>query len=399
MKTEETTTVELTGIEIDILNPRLPTNVAVEEMVDDILRVGGITDPLDVELMPEGLIVRRGNRRTLAGQFILLNHPEEAELCFPNGEVAARVHEGLTGRERAELICDHGVVRGLVNPHEIERSAALLFEAGATEADVAIKLSGLLEILYPLSAKNAKTEKSLVTRLKEARDAKLIESTAELEAELHEFYASNRRGKVQGLKAVWRCPQKVMEARFFHATSGLRNDEAAFAEDEYIPILTLKQCNKLWKAFEKDLEITDTSGKRVYSKDRPGPDFNGVWVSTCNEQEEAAGKPKTVRPKAMGAKAIKEEANHFVSNAFVQLSKHHAGETVEGLQALDRIIQTAELVSKHRPDDWEAVEEIAQEIRAEFAAKDKEAAEAAAEAQADEEDGSVVEASVVVTND
>lgn len=126
------------------LNPRresydLPT------MKEQILAIGRVTDSLVVEPHPDQkehkgkFRVLKGNRRTLAVQE-LLNDPQ-----LPTGvheaisKLECDVQEGLSDRERLELVYDHGQQNQLTRA-EIVVAIWKLANNGWTEADITVRM-------------------------------------------------------------------------------------------------------------------------------------------------------------------------------------------------------------------------------------------------------------------
>jgi ParB-like chromosome segregation protein Spo0J len=123
-------------------NPRLPTNLSLDSLRDNIEGVG-LLEPITLwEKSKNVLELIRGHRRTLAIGQIKNRNPKRFEELFGKG-IPALVVTGITPEEVITMKLDHSEQRGLSDPHELQRSANMLFAISKTEAEVAVQLAGL----------------------------------------------------------------------------------------------------------------------------------------------------------------------------------------------------------------------------------------------------------------
>ena len=364
-------------------NPRLPTNLNIPAMRDSIETLGKLLEPVTVWQPEAGIFeLIRGHRRSFAILEILAENPTRYAEIFPEGIPAFEV-EDVTVEEVVELKLDHTEQQGLSDPHEVQMSANMLFAIRKTEADVAFQLASLIEKINPMKSKAKADKAELEEKLADAKVQGKPKAIDNAEKAIKKHIADYRRGFVQHLHDVYRCPH-VVNAALYHKACG---EQPAGFEEEYLPRLTNAQVNSLWKAHKEDLEvIDDDTGVPKYNQNRVGPQFSEKWASLVKTEKEANnGDPTPPKPKAMSGKDMKAEVGErWNSVGFCKLTGWHSGDKeVEGLDALDAQYHLLDLVAKEQPDLLEMVITEGKKIEAEQIAADKEAT-AAAEASASE---------------
>lgn len=96
----------------DNVNVREYDNYDLESMVQALIQVGYVTDPIHVEDLQNGkYLVLKGNRRVRGCRLIKDDHniSEKIKAAFLN--IPAVVYTGLTPAERTDLIFDHGTTK------------------------------------------------------------------------------------------------------------------------------------------------------------------------------------------------------------------------------------------------------------------------------------------------
>ncbi|MCK4814308.1 hypothetical protein KA005_00945, partial [bacterium] len=193
----------------------------------------------------------------------------------------------------------------------------------------------------------------------------------EKERQIAELLLNYRKGWIQNMKAIYRCPDIVMATMFLKAT-GERNWKGILsvdiADETYLPSnLQVDQAkNKLWPAFKKDLAIS-VSGACPYNKRVPGPNFNEVWDAICVKSKEKENSPETVRAKAFSKEELKTDSEGYNSQGFTMLCSFHRRDPEvdpNRLKELDRIAYFAELVSERGGDEWTQLEALAKNLEA-----------------------------------
>ncbi len=362
---------KLTTVQYDQIttgeNVRLPNNMKLDTLTDSI-QSSGLHEPIMVwRKGADDYEVLRGHRRIMSIGNVLEKDAQAFNHHFPQGQIPAIVVTDITPSDAIRLKVDHGTQESLSDPMEVQLAANMLFSVGLTEADVAVELAGLLDRLHPMSAKNREKLAELRKSKAEA-EAKGLTTDAEAKGkEIRDFVAKNRRGLVQGLHYVYRCPYKVFAAKYFHAC-GVKLP--AVKTDDFVPRITTGQVVKLYKAFQKDLEVLE-NGQQKYTRAVPGPAFLEAYDKLVAEQKKAADKPKGTRPKARSAKDLTEEAKQYESVGFNQLTRVHAGQEVEGYDPakMDHILFVAELVRKYNAELWKQCEAFAAKKQEELVKK------------------------------
>lgn len=357
-------------------NVRLPNLYKVEAMADAI-ETDGLETPITV-WQPEKdgpFHLLRGHRRRKGLLAFKARNPEGFETMFPGGKVPLELRVGITLEEANKLKVDHGNQLALSHPHEIQMAASMLFETGATEEDVAVALRGLFEVTKPFRGKNKDKVEELTQKLSEASPLEAVKLQKQINVCIKNFH----RGRVQGLKKVWRLPEIVTQARFFQAC-GQRPE--GVSPTEYLPRLTDGNVSTLLKAFEKDLKIVDDLGLAKHSRRNPGPDFYKAWDAICEEDQKPTS--TTVRSKAMAGGKIRDSAATYNSVGFRAMCALHCGDNPDvgpAVKEADELLYTAELISKHEPELWESILVARNAVQQRMVAE----ARAQAEAQADAE--------------
>lgn len=331
-------------------NPRLPTNLMLESLAENIEAVG-LLEPLHVWYpSPEQDIAEliRGHRRGGALNLLAEFNPMRFAELFPEG-IPVIVWEGITAEEALMLKLDHGGQVTLSDPHELQMSATLMFDKNFTEAQVANHLKPLITRLSPMPAKAAKEVKELETALTEAQNGGDVTKVDAAETALTDRIAKLYRGRVQNLHNVARSPELVNAALYFKACG----EKLKSYEDTVLPRLTTDQVKALWNAHKLDLEIMGDNGAPKFNKRVVGPNFTSKWNGLVVKEAEAVAEgPKAPREKAMAAKDMKSELTEgkWLSVGFYKLTRHHTGDkTVEGLAELDKAYHAVDLVNQYDP--------------------------------------------------
>lgn len=165
----------------------------------------------------------------------------------PFDSIEAEVYEGLSERERLELLVDHGNVRSL-NKAELFYAGEMFFSVGYSEKDVVIMTYGLLQMHYPPSRN-------------------ITEMSKDGGTDALEYY----RGVVQTMKDAYRAPVAARDAWVVKLKTGrswpIKNE--------------LTQGYKLFR----DEMNADKTGK--ISRQNPGPKFTEFWNKVVAKHEAA----------------------------------------------------------------------------------------------------------------
>jgi hypothetical protein len=222
----------------------------------------GLTDPITV--MEDGEDARgkktfriiKGHRRSLALY----------QLGY-DGDVEAIIYPKLDRATFYHLAVDQGQQESL-SVVELYLALKKSFEAGLTEADLAVSMSGLLNRFYPPSEKfkedidniNAKVAAGEVNRL-------------EADKEIRRLTLNRHRGTIQARKRVMECPE-VVEVQFIRRLRGGQGDGwPTDAEVKKLHTIFTEE-----KAARPELMIT---------RQKPGPKFLAAWDELKNAKEEA----------------------------------------------------------------------------------------------------------------
>jgi hypothetical protein len=352
-------------------NPRLPENYDTENMYADI-RQNGLLTPIRV-FQPNGndqYQIICGNRRYAGIGLLQERDANRFTELFGDG-IPVEVRVGITPEQAMVEVLDEGNSQPLSNRQELQYCADVLFEQGATDAEVSNKLQGLMErIMNPLSGARKKKIADLHEQVKAYRHIGNIIKADEAEKDIAKEIAEARRGCTQHLRNVWRCPQIVYWAEFLKHT-GRRPDETP--EDVYLPDkLTVTQVTKLAKKLDQDIEESKDADQ-PYSKELPGPNFDQLWNELVENDKANKNKEPTKRKKSRSHDEISSQGLTATSNGMKQVCRFHAGE-VEAIdfKSADALLFVAELVSKHDKKLWSKVQKRADEIKAELNAKREE---------------------------
>jgi hypothetical protein len=354
---------------MEVSNARvLIGKLALAEMAEQILAYNGIKEPLIVRDLGRddgGMEILRGHRRKGGAGLVAANHPAKAkEMWGAEMELPCRIVE-CSDAEAADIKSDWGDYQPLSTDIELQAAANILFKAGFSKADVVVRLCTLMDRIHSMKASKAAELDLLRKQLKEAEEKGLMSEAETKAKEIRTFILDYRNGLGQNLQSVFRCPDMVYEAKLYHA-SGKTMKGASLNGEEFIPELTAKMVVTLEKAHEVDSRATK-NGVPVHSKELPGPEFLGAWRVIVAKQQKDAGEPDAVREKAMGAKDMKAEVANLTSNGLRALTLHHAGSKevrMDDINAADKLLAIAELVSEGDPDLWAEVELKAEALRA-----------------------------------
>ena len=233
--------------------------------------------------------------------------------------------------EIAMLHVDHGNVRGLTSPAELQLAASMLLDAGMSEAEVANHLTGILDRMKPVPAPKA-------LKLGKIREEEGFDA-------YFKAYAEYRRGVVQGLKDVWRSPKRVMDGIMVQAT-GCDSDGEELSKEQFEewPKITGAVVTKLLKAHCEDVKDPNEKWNQLVT----GPVFNQAWRDAVKDtQDKRKAGPAA---KAMSAQSIKDTITTLCSDGFRDAAKIHSGDG-EGisLAEADRDLYYLEMVREHEP--------------------------------------------------
>jgi len=360
-------------------NVRLPANLKIQELADDICENGLLT-PISVYQAIKGLEVIQGHRRFMALERISKSDPKAFKKLFPKGLPVTEI-TGVTYEEAQAMKVDHGNIIALVDPMELQLCANLLFAQGKGEKDVVTKLASLMDRIKPMKADKLKKYQTMI------QDAKLWEEKGKPEeakakyAEAVVFLFNYRRGMVQNLNNAYRCPVIVMAALWLKATGEVPPADSDFATSDPLPKgLTYQHVASLWNAFQKDLTHKNPDGSLKYNKRVPGPDFQAKWAEIVADLAPKAEGSDAPRPKALSANELEAEitTGKWVSKGFQILTRHHRRETVDLgiLGQLDKLAYYAELLAEKAPTEWADALKLATGIEKLAADAVKQAAEA-----------------------
>ena len=322
-------------------NPRIPNMLALDFLVESIESLG-LKEPITFWQTNGKNEVVRGHRRTMAIGLLKSRNAKRFEELFGKGISALHLKD-VTGDEVVELKLDHDGVQLLSDPHELQRSANMLFAINKTETEVACILAGLIDKISPMKQK-ARLELDVLKA--KVKAATTTEGTQLAEREVKDFIGNYRRGFVQNLHNTYRCPEKVMSALYKKATG-----QVPEGVTEYLPRLGAAEVTSLWKAHKADLEIKE-NGVPKYNKQRIGPHFTEKWEKLISDEkiELAEGKSEEPRAKAMSAKEMEQEVKDgkYKSELACKLTAHHSGDkSVENISTLDEASYKLDLIRKY----------------------------------------------------
>lgn len=354
-------------------NVRLPQNMNIPELGMDIGANGMNKRPTVFAVKGGNVEIISGHRRVLSARWLKENDPVAFKKWFGKGEIEVEVISDVSYEEAQLLKIDHGneqPLRGL----ELQLCANMLFDYGMGEKQVVIRLAQLLDTIMPMKANKKKKLEELRTQLEQlvAVNAKkdLIKAK---EKEIEDFVFEYRRGACQNLHDVYRCPSVVMAALYLKETGEYPEDV-----DESLALparITMNDVKKLYKAFKKDLEVTDDKGARKFNKELPGPDFEAAWKEVLADSEEKENAEPGSRSKAKSHKELVAEAkDKWDSTGFQLLTKYHANEAIEmkHLKAEDKLLFVAEIVSERAPEEWAEMVKLCKGLTKEVAAENRE---------------------------
>jgi hypothetical protein len=358
------------------VNVRIPANLNIPPLSEDI-EERNLKNPLMV-WQPNGndrYEIIQGHRRFMALETIQTRNAKRFEELFGQG-VPCLVVSDVTPEEVFDLKVDHGTEESLRDPFEIQLCANLLFKIGKTEKQVIIQLSSLVDRVIPMKAETKKG----IEKLREDKAKYEAEGdnrkAAAVQKEVDDAIFDYRRGYVQGLHTVARCPDCVMAAEYLKATG----EKPEGYENEDLPRLTKKSISSLWDAHKEDMSELE-NGKPRWSKSRPGPLFRAKWKQLV-ESSKKDPKKKKAKPKSLPASEILTEVTEGrVQSALgVALCNLHAGNKAyaERVPELDTASHYTDLVREHDKKLWEKVVKSAKDIEA-IQREEDEAAEGKAE--------------------
>lgn len=341
-------------------NPRIDSNLHLEPLMESI-ELEGLKEMITVWEKEKGIIeVIRGHRRTMAIGLLSKVNPARFEELFGKGVPCLKVSE-VTSDEVVSLKLDHTEQRGLTDPHELQRSANMLFAIGKTEQEVANNLAGLIDRMSPMNQK-ARLELEALKQSVQAAKATGNEAAVTLaEQAVKKFIGDYRRGFIQNLHNTYRCPDKVMHS-LFKAACG----HAPEGVTEYLPKLTSATVTGLWNAHKKDLEIRE-NGVPKFNKALVGPHFTEKWNALVKKEQEAVanGEVKETRPKAMSAKEMQESIKNgeYKSQLACKLTFNHAGDAKSAdLPALDEASYLLDLIAQNDKALYDSTMQAGKEI-------------------------------------
>jgi len=329
-------------------NPRIPTNLALDSLRDSIEGIG-LLEPLTVwqpSKDVESVQIIRGHRRFASIGLIKQHNPSRFEELFGKG-IPCLIVTGVTSEEVINLKLDHADQRGLSDPHELQRSANMLFAIGKTEAEVAMQLAGLIDKIAPMKQEARIELDALRGKYNAAKVANQADAAELADRDIRDFICKYRRGLVQGLHNNARCPDIVMAALYKKATGVAPEGVTVF-----LPKIGTAECTMLWKAHLEDLKIKE-NGMPKYNKAVVGPIFTSKWNSICEkaQKEIADGSNKDPKAKAMSAKDMNAEVETGLRKSRLAciLTSYHAGDKslVSNIPALDEASAMLDLIEKY----------------------------------------------------
>lgn len=351
-------------------NPRIPSRMALAGLMENIEAVG-LKEPIVIWEPEKGRIeVIRGHRRREALMLLRSQNAKRFEELFGKG-IPCLMVTGVTTDEVLDLKLDHVGVQDLSDPHELQRSANMLFAVGRTETEVAMQLSGLIDKISPMNSK-AKVELDTLREKSKLAMARGNGAAVELaERDIKTFVGNYRRGFVQNLHNTFRCPDIVMAALYLKAT-GSKPEGVT----DYLPKIGATEVTSLWKAHKADLELKK-DGAPIYSKQRPGPAFRMRWDEYIAKEKEALENPKAdeARPKAMSAKEMDQEVKDGIwkSALACAIVQRHMGAAKTDLTGLDNEAHFMDLIKAHDKALFAKVMEAGVAINARLVQQDNEA--------------------------
>lgn len=360
-------------------NVRLPGLAHTDELYEDI-KANGLKEPPWVFSTGENLYeMIRGHLRLICLDRLESDEPARFLELFPKSEIEVVLLTDLTYEQAQIEKIDHGNENPLINTMEAQMCATLLFNAGLTESQVATQLAGLMNRIKPMKADKRKELDLLKKDVVTYRETGRFDDIPEKERQIAQLQLDYRKGWIQNMKAIWRCPNIVMATMWLKAT-GVRNWteslDIEIADEVYLPSrLQVDQAkNKLWPAFKKDLAIS-VNGACPYNKRVPGPNFNEAWDTICTKSKEKEDAPETVRAKAYSKEELKTHSENFDSQGFKLLCEaHRRNPEVDPnrLKELDKIAYFAELVCERSGDEWTEFVALAKNLEALKIAEQKE---------------------------
>lgn len=235
---------------------------------------------------------------------------EHGQLVPGTGEpfefVNAFVYEGLSDRERMELLLDHGQRRGL-NKVELQNAFERAFSAGYVEKDVVTILQGLLAELYPPN--------------------KTIENTAEARLAYY-------RGVVQTAKHIWRSPTVLHDA----CVAKLKGLQSWPTNTEMREMSMVHQ--------------TEVDTNIEYNKQNPGPKFRERWAAYLKKQADAAASgERRAKSDSMMNRSQVEDCTKSCDSIIVKSIFHVVLRRIaqDKLPVLDKLL--VEQIEKNLPED------------------------------------------------
>jgi len=354
-------------------NPRIITNLALASLRDSIEGVG-LLEPITLWEPVKGRIeLIRGHRRIMAiGQIKNQNPKRYAEL-FGKG-IPSLMVTGVTAEEVVVMKLDHSEQIGLSDPHELQRSANMLFAINKTEAEVAMQLAGLIDKIAPMKQAARVELEAIHVKIQAAKASNNDAAVTLAERDYREFVSTYRRGFVQNLHNTFRCPEVVMSALYKRATG-----TAPEGVTVYLPDITTSDVTVLWKAHKADLEIME-AGVPKYNKQRVGPNFTEKWEKLCAKSRAAeadGNKESPAKPKAMSAKDMQAEVREgkYKSELACILVTHHCGDktAADRLPLLDTAAYHADLLRKYDAGAWSDLVKAAKVIESRLIEADQKA--------------------------
>jgi len=352
-------------------NVRLPGLANKEELYQDIRENGLKTNP-EVVGVGDKYEVIKGHLRTESVDRLKTEEPGRFKELFPNGTIQCLVLSDITYEEAQLEKLDHGQENPLTNPMEVQLSMNFLFDAGKTEAQIAVQLSGLMNLVSPMKANKKKEYDQLVRDIEMYRESGRFGDVAEKERQATQLLLDYRKGKIQNCKAIWKSPHLVMATMWYKATGGERNWgdqlDLDIADDIYLPAALQVDAvkKKLEPAFAKDLAIKEL-GVCPFNKRVPGPNFNAAWDEICTKSKEAESADKPVRAKAFGKADLEADEAKWLSAGFSMLCALHRRDpevNTTTLAELDKTAYFAELVKERGGDEWTQFVALAKNLEA-----------------------------------
>ena len=316
----------------------------------------GLRDPIVVYRHEDGTNeTMQGHCRLNAIKLAYQLDKARAEELFGEG-IPCHVCTDLTDQQYDDLKTDDVNSKGVNSHISIQLLAARKFNNGRTEKEVAFDLKETLDKMYKLSNANREKLQALTAKAEKANEDNDPVAAYKAHEEYMKEYGDIRRGKIQGMKAIWACPNVVTATLHFHERGylPLKGEEYYVGDKITMPSkLSIKEIKKLAKLHAEDENNAIEAGTTV-NKMQPGPLFIEEWKNLCERVDE----DKPTKPKSMSANDIVEKERNFLSKTVKLTCRMCAGKgPQEGHVEADKLAYMAEVIAEHDPETYELMQE------------------------------------------